>query len=139
MPDIHRLALFRLSVLGPLVSRGRLERGGLKTIIHELAQRDYDIPGSRRSRIGEKTIEAWYYRWRHQGVEALEIYHRTAHTGLAGRPPWSATSRTCPGSAPWASWHSGSMPCSIGHGDACGVARITGYEVRFHSRQCENT
>ncbi len=71
MPDIHPLALFRLSVLGPLVSRGRLERGELKALIHELAQRDYDIPGARRSRIGEKTIEAWYYRWRRHGVEAL--------------------------------------------------------------------
>ena len=90
MPDIHPLALFRLSVLGPLVSRGRLERGELKTIIHELAQRDYDIPGSRRSRIGEKTIEAWYYRWRHQGVEALAPKVRADRGASKLAPPVQA-------------------------------------------------
>jgi hypothetical protein len=65
MPDIRPLVLFRLSVLGPLVSRGRLGRGELKALIRELAQRDYDIPGGRRSRIGEKTIESCYYRSQH--------------------------------------------------------------------------
>ena len=71
MKDLHPLALFRLSVLGPLVSRSRLARGELKAIIRELAAREYDIPGARRSRIGEKTIEAWFYTWRRSGVEAL--------------------------------------------------------------------
>ena len=63
MDDIHPVALFRYSVLGPLVSRAQLQRGELKTIIRELAARDYDIPGSSNSRIDEKTIEAWYYAW----------------------------------------------------------------------------
>lgn len=71
MKDLHPLALFRLSVLGPLVSRARLARGELKAIIRELAARDYDIPGTGRCRIGEKTIEAWFYTWRRFGVEAL--------------------------------------------------------------------
>ena len=31
-------ALFRLSVLGPLASRGEIKRGELKKIIRELAQ-----------------------------------------------------------------------------------------------------
>ena len=48
MNDLHPVALFRLSVLGPLVSRDRLERGELKRLIRELASRDYDIPGSAR-------------------------------------------------------------------------------------------
>ena len=71
MRDIHPMALFRLSVLGPLVSRERLERGELKRLIQELAARDYDIPGSRHSRLSEKTIEAWYYAWRRGELEAL--------------------------------------------------------------------
>ena len=71
MRDLHPLALFRLSVLGPLVSRAQLARGELKAIIGELAARDYDIPGTGRSRIGEKTIEAWFYTWRRSGIEAL--------------------------------------------------------------------
>ena len=71
MKDIDPKALFRLSVLGPLVSRERLERGELQHIIRELAQRDYAIPGSRRHHLGEKTIEAWYYRWRREGITGL--------------------------------------------------------------------
>ena len=71
MKELHPIALFRLSVLGPLISRSRLERGDLKRLIQELASRDYDIPGSDRCRLGEKTIEAWYYRWRREGIEAL--------------------------------------------------------------------
>ena len=71
MTDIHPKALFRLSVLGPLVSRERLERGELKGLVRELATREYDIPGSRHSRLSEKTIEAWYYAWRRGELEAL--------------------------------------------------------------------
>ncbi len=71
MNDIHPVALFRYSVLGPLVSRSQLPRGELKAALRELAARDYDIPGSRNSRLSEKTIEAWYYAWRRGGIDAL--------------------------------------------------------------------
>jgi len=71
MKAIHPVALFRYSVLGPLVSRADLQRGELKTTLQELAARHYDIPGSRNSRLSEKTIEAWYYAWRRGGIEAL--------------------------------------------------------------------
>jgi hypothetical protein len=52
MKEIDKTALFRLSVLGPLVSREQLQRGELQQIIRELAQRDYAIPGSRRRQLG---------------------------------------------------------------------------------------
>ena len=71
MKAVDPVALFRLSVLGPLVIRDRLERGELQQIIRELAGREYAIPGSRRRWIGEKTIEAWYYAWRRDGIEGL--------------------------------------------------------------------
>ncbi len=71
MNDIHPVALFRYSVLGPLVSRSELPRGELKATLRELAARHYDIPGSRNSLLSEKTIEAWYYAWRRGGIEAL--------------------------------------------------------------------
>ena len=71
MKAVDPVALFRLSVLGPLVSRERLERGELQQIIRELARRDYAIPGSTRRLVGEKTIEAWYYAWRRDGIEGL--------------------------------------------------------------------
>lgn len=71
MKAVDPVALFRLSVLGPLVSRDRLERGELQQIMRALAGREYAIPGSRRRLIGEKTIEAWYYAWRRDGIEGL--------------------------------------------------------------------
>ena len=71
MKEVDAKALFRLSVLGPLVSREQLARGELQQLIRELAQREYAIPGTRRRHIGEKTIEAWYYAWRREGLDAL--------------------------------------------------------------------
>lgn len=72
MNDIHPLALFRYSVLGPLISRADLQRGELKATLQQLAARHYDIPGSRNTRLSEKTIEGWFYQWRRGGIEALE-------------------------------------------------------------------
>jgi transposase InsO family protein len=71
MNEIDPTALFRLAVLGPLVSRERLARGELQQLTRELAQRDYAIPGSERRHVGEKTIQAWYYAWRHGGIDGL--------------------------------------------------------------------
>ena len=72
MKDIDPKALFKLSVLGPLVSRERLERGELQQLIRELSSREYAVPDSKRRRLGEKTIEAWYYAWRRDGINGLQ-------------------------------------------------------------------
>jgi transposase InsO family protein len=77
MKQIDKTALFRLSVIGQLVSREQLQRGELQQIIRELAQRNYAIPGSRRTQLGEKTIQAWYYNWLKGGIEALVPQIRT--------------------------------------------------------------
>ena len=71
MKEIDRKALFRLSVLGALISRESLQRGELQQTIRELAQQSYTIPDSRRTYIGEKTIESWYYDWKRDGIEGL--------------------------------------------------------------------
>ena len=71
MSEIHPLALFRLSVLGSLVSRERLQRGELQKTIRELAQCEYTIPHSERRMLAEKTIQAWYYTWRKEGIAGL--------------------------------------------------------------------
>lgn len=71
MKPVHPVALFRLSVLGPLASRHTLERGELKAIVSELAEKHYDIPGSRHTQLSEKTIEAWYYAWKKGDIDAL--------------------------------------------------------------------
>jgi transposase InsO family protein len=72
MNEIDPKALFRLSVLGPVVSREKLEHGELQHLIRELAQREYAIPGTQRRHLGEKTIQAWYYSWRREGIAGLE-------------------------------------------------------------------
>jgi len=77
MKEFNAMALFRLSVLGPLVSRDDLQHGELQKIIRELAQKEYAIPGSNRRFLGEKTIEAWYYAWRRHGIEGLVPQRRT--------------------------------------------------------------
>jgi putative transposase len=71
MNEVDAKALFRLSVLGPLVSREQLARGELQQLIRELSSREYAIPHSRRRHIGEKTIQAWYYAWRREGLDGL--------------------------------------------------------------------
>lgn len=86
MKEIDPVALFRFSVLGPLTSRNRLDRGELQQIIRELARREYAIPGTDRRHIGEKTIEGWYYNWRKNGLEGLAPKSRNDR-GLSKLPP----------------------------------------------------
>ncbi len=71
MKEIDPVALFRLSVLGHIVSRERLLRGELQQLMREAALREYAIPGSQRRLLGEKTIQAWYYAWRRDGIAGL--------------------------------------------------------------------
>lgn len=87
MKEIDPKALFRLSVLGPLVSRERLEHGELQQILRELAQREYAIPGSRRRYLGEKTIQAWFYAWRREGIAGLVPKARTDRGQSKLSPP----------------------------------------------------
>lgn len=68
---LHPLALFRLSVLGPLASRGEIKRGEVKSIIRDLASKTYDIPDSSRVHLSEETILRWYYCWKRGGIAAL--------------------------------------------------------------------
>ncbi|MFL9989229.1 helix-turn-helix domain-containing protein [Paraburkholderia sediminicola] len=77
MNEVDPKALFRLSVLGPLVSRERLGRGELQQIVQQLAQQEYAIPGSRRRHISEKTLLKWYYAWRRDGLSGLADRART--------------------------------------------------------------
>jgi len=71
MKGIHPVALFRLSVLGPLASRDSFERGELKRLFRMLSEQSYDVPNSKRTHLSEKTIENWYYAWKRGGIDAL--------------------------------------------------------------------
>lgn len=68
---LHPLALFRLSVLGPLASRGDLQRGEIKKFVRELSKNTFNIPGSRRVHLSEQTILRWYYEWKDRGIIGL--------------------------------------------------------------------
>jgi transposase InsO family protein len=71
MKKKEQIALFRHGVLGSLISRNKIERGELKKLIHEAASKDYDIPGSVHTRVAEKTIEDWYYKYRREHLDGL--------------------------------------------------------------------
>lgn len=64
------IALFRLQLIGPLVS-SKLERGELQAMLRDLASREYDIPGSERQRVSEKTLESWYRTYLRDGFPGL--------------------------------------------------------------------
>jgi putative transposase len=65
------IALFRLGVLGPLVS-ARLEHGDRTAYFIEAASRRHVLPPEGRVvRLSARTIEAWYYLHKHGGFEAL--------------------------------------------------------------------
>ena len=77
MKELDRIALFRLSVLGPLISRPSLERGELQAVLRDLAQKEYAIPGSRRRYVAEKTLQGWYYRYLREGLDGLAPKRRS--------------------------------------------------------------
>jgi len=64
------IALFRFGVLGPLVS-ARLEHGDRRAHFEAAAARDYVTPDGRIVRISARTMEAWYYAYRGQGLAGL--------------------------------------------------------------------
>jgi len=69
-PTVNLIAMFRATVLGPLVTR-ELKRGDLKREIHTICQHYYTFPSGERKKIGEKTLESWYYHYRRGGIDAL--------------------------------------------------------------------
>ena len=71
MKQIHPVALFRLTVLGPLASRDGFSSGELKRIIKDLSEKTYAIPNSKRAYLSEASIERWYYSWKKGGIDSL--------------------------------------------------------------------
>ena len=79
MKKIHPVALFRLSVLGPLASRERLDHGELKRLLQQLSSQTYLAPNGQSTRVADKTLEHWFYLWKHGGIEALAPKVRSDH------------------------------------------------------------
>lgn len=72
----ERVALFRFSVIGSLIS-GELAHGDLSKSIKELSLRRYQIPDSTRTHIGGGTIREWLGGYRKSGFEALKPKSRS--------------------------------------------------------------
>src|SRR5262249_13639322 len=65
------IALWRIGVLGSLVS-ARLEHGDRVRLFEEIAARVYEMPpDGELVELSPRTIESWYYVYKHGGFEAL--------------------------------------------------------------------
>jgi len=64
------MALWRLGVLGPLVS-ARLLHGDREQFFKEIAARVHQMPDGRVVRLSPRTIESWYYAYRRGGFASL--------------------------------------------------------------------
>ena len=66
----EKIALWRLGILGPLIS-ARLEHGDRRRYIEEAAARLQQQPDGTFVQLSPRTIESWYYAYRHDGFQAL--------------------------------------------------------------------
>lgn len=66
----HDIALFRYGVIAELIHLPPATKG-LYARIAQLADRDYTVPGSERTRFAPETIRHWLKRYRHGGFDAL--------------------------------------------------------------------
>src|SRR6266516_2327766 len=64
-------ALFRHAILGDVLSRN-LRRGQLRFELKQLAQQTYQDHHGRPRRVAYKTLEEWFYKYRHGGFAALK-------------------------------------------------------------------
>ena len=80
------IALWRLGVLGPLVS-AHLEHGDRASLIREAASRNHQLPDGRIVRIKARTIAGWFYNYRHGGWRALMPAVRSDCASSRSIPP----------------------------------------------------
>ena len=64
-------ANFRYRLISPIVSREELYFGETAELIREAAGKIYQIPGSRKTRVSQRTIERYLKQYREGGFEAL--------------------------------------------------------------------
>lgn len=74
--DRTRWALWRFSVLGPLVS-SRLEHGDRRSHFREIAARTHIDPDGGAVTLSPRTLEEWYYAFRRGGLDALATTPRS--------------------------------------------------------------
>jgi hypothetical protein len=83
------IALFRYGIIAEFAN---LPPGtkGLYALLKEKAEREYVIPGSRRTRIRQETIRSWLKKYRQNGFDALMPKERT-DKGVARKMPIEVT------------------------------------------------
>jgi putative transposase len=89
----EKIALWRLGVLGPLIS-ARLEHGDRHRYLEEAAARLQQQPDGTYVQLSPRTIESWYYAYRHGGFPALfpQDRCRTATINLSQMSPSASKS-----------------------------------------------
>ena len=71
MKTTCKIAMFRLMVIGQLISRHHLARGELGRLTQALSRQTYQHPNGREVSLSPRTIERWYYDWRRDGLDGL--------------------------------------------------------------------
>lgn len=62
-----QIALFRFGVISELIGRRDLRRGERESLIRDLSGRQWEIPGSGRTRVSRSTIREWLRRYEESG------------------------------------------------------------------------
>lgn len=62
-----QIALFRFGVISELIGRRDLRRGERESLIRDLTDRQWEIPGSGRTRVSRSTIREWLRRYEESG------------------------------------------------------------------------
>lgn len=70
------LALWRLAVLGPLMS-ARLNHGDIRAYLAQASERLHRLPDGRETTLSARTIEAWHYAYQRGGFSALRPKERS--------------------------------------------------------------
>jgi len=75
----EKVALFRFGLISPLLSRTHLSRGERERMVREITEKEWEIPGSGRSRIGRSTLLRWLRDYQQSGgrLESLQAKPRS--------------------------------------------------------------
>jgi len=68
------IAVFRYGVISDLVGSVRLSRGQTKQLLREKSSKQWNIPGSDRTNIGESTIKEWITQYKSSGYNLESLY-----------------------------------------------------------------
>jgi transposase InsO family protein len=72
--DREKVALFRFGLISPLLNRRNVSRGDQERLIQQITQKEWEIPGTGRSRIGRSTLLRWLRDYQRSGqkLESLQ-------------------------------------------------------------------